>query len=256
MPATAPRVGLFVTCLVDLYRPQAGFAAVKLLEDAGCIVEVPAAQTCCGQPGLNSGDAATARDLARRVVATFRPYEHVVVLSGSCAGTIRRHYPELFADDPEMRRAVRALAARTYELVEYLVDVRGLTAVEAAFGGRVAHHLSCSALRELGMAGKTETLLDTVSGLDRVSLAHPEECCGFGGTFCVKYPDISERMATGKVQDIHDSGAEIVASGDLGCLLNIIGRAQRMDVPLKGRHVAEVLAGDVASPPLGEDEED
>lgn len=256
MPASSPRVGLFVTCLVDLYRPQAGFAAVKLLEDAGCVVEVPAAQTCCGQPGLNSGDTEAARDLARQVIETFQPYDHVVVLSGSCAGMIRQHYAEMFADDPETLRAARALAAKTYELVEFLADVLKVTAVKASFGGRVAHHLSCSALRELGAEGKAEPLLRSLSGLELAELAHPEECCGFGGTFCVKYPGISERMATGKVQDIQDSGAEVVVSGDLGCLLNIIGRARRMDVPLKGRHIAEVLAGDVASAPLGEGEED
>src|SRR5581483_6538918 len=163
-PAT-PRVGLFVTCLVDFMRPSVGFAAVKLLERAGCRVEVPRAQTCCGQPGYNSGDRRSARDLARAVIAAFEGYDYVVVPSGSCGGMIRTHYPALFADDATMRARVEALAARTFELVSFLTDVMGVTAVEARYPGTVTYHDACSGLRELGIKEQPRRLLATVDGL-------------------------------------------------------------------------------------------
>ncbi|WP_147022098.1 (Fe-S)-binding protein, partial [Microvirga aerophila] len=155
---TKPRIGLFVTCLVDLMRPSVGFAAVKLLEDAGCAVHAPV-QTCCGQPGFNSGDRGTARDLAERTIAAFEEFDYVVAPSGSCAGMIRAHYPELFDDDPNWLPRANALAAKTYELTSFLVDVMGVTRVDAAFSGTVTYHDSCSGLRELGVRTQPRSLL-------------------------------------------------------------------------------------------------
>ena len=253
MSATKPRVALFVTCLVDLYRPSVGFAALRLLEEAGCRVEVPATQTCCGQPAYNTGDRATAKDLARAVIDAFLGYDHVVAPSGSCAGMIAHHYPALFEDDPAYRGRAEALAARTHELTAFLVDVMGSVAARPAYDGIAAYHDSCSGLREMGVRAQPRALLARVPGLTVKELAEPELCCGFGGTFCVKYPAISTRMVTDKVADIRATGADTLLAGDLGCLLNMAGRLKREASPVRVRHVAEVLAGmtnEVA--PIGE----
>ncbi len=253
MHQTRPRVALFVTCLVDLYRPSVGFAAIRLLEAAGCLVEVPAAQTCCGQPAYNSGDRATARDLARRVIDTFLHYDYVVVPSGSCGGQIAHHYPGLFEDDPEYRARAETLAGKTHELVSFLADVIGTAEVTARYEGMVTYHDSCSGLRELGIKAQPRRLLAAVDGLVLKEMEDAEVCCGFGGTFCVKYPDISVRMVSDKVQNIQATGADTLLAGDLGCLLNMAGRLHREGAPVKVRHVAEVLAGmteEVA--PIGE----
>ena len=250
-----PRVGLFVTCLVDLFRPTVGFSAVKLLEDAGCLVEVPAAQTCCGQPAYNAGDRADAIELARRVITVFAGYDYVVVPSGSCAAMIRRHYPALFADDPEMRGRADDLAGRTWELTSFLSDVLEVELGPVGYAGTVAYHDSCSGLRELGVREQPRRLLRKVSGLEIKELAQPEECCGFGGTFCVKYPEISEKMVGDKAEDVVATDADTLLAGDLGCLMNIAGRLQRMGSPVKVRHVAEVLAGAATGPAIGEAEE-
>ncbi len=245
------RVGLFATCLVDLWRPSVGFAAVELLERAGYAVEVPAAQTCCGQPAWNAGDRADAADLARRTVALFEPYDWVVVPSGSCAGMLRVHYPELLADDPAWAERARALADRVHELVSFLVRVAGLERVEGRLSCRVTYHDSCSGLRELGIREEPRRLLSGIEGLELVEMARPEECCGFGGTFCVKYPEISTRMVDEKAADIEATGADLVLAGDLGCLLNIAGRLRRRGSRVAVRHVAEVLAGRLDVPPIG-----
>jgi len=253
MPPSKPRVALFVTCLVDLYRPTVGFAAIRLLERAGCEVAVPREQTCCGQPAYNSGDRADAREIARRVIDAFLPYDFTVAPSGSCAGMIAHHYPALFDDDPQYRGRAEALAAKTSELVSFLTDVMGVERVEARHDGVVAYHDSCSGLRELGIRAQPRALLGTVRGLTLKELAEPDVCCGFGGTFCVKYPDISTRMVADKARDIAATGADTLLAGDLGCLLNIAGRLRREGSPIHVRHVAEVLAGvtaDVA--PIGE----
>ena len=250
MPQTRPpRVALFVTCLVDLYRPNVGFSAIRLLEEAGCQVEVPRGQTCCGQPAYNTGDRATTRDLARRVVEEFLPYDHVVVPSGSCGGMVAHHYPGLFADDPEYRRKAEALAARTHELVSFLTDVMGMERVSARSEGVATYHDSCSGLREMGVKAQPRRLLGTVQGLSLKEMRDPEVCCGFGGTFCVKYPEISTRMVTDKARDIAATGADTLLAGDLGCLLNMAGRLKREGVPVKVRHVAEVLAGRTGEAP-------
>jgi L-lactate dehydrogenase complex protein LldE len=251
MPEPA-RVALLVTCLVDLFRPSVGFAAVKLLEQAGCTVEVPRAQTCCGQPGYNSGDKADAKAIARQVIDAFAGYDYVVAPSGSCAGMVRVHYPELFADEPAMLGRAEELAARTWELVSFLTDVRGMTGVAAHFAGRVTYHDSCSGLRELRVKGQPRKLLDSVAGLTLAELPGAEICCGFGGTFAVKYPEISDKMATDKITDIAATGADCVLAGDLGCLLQIAGKLSRAGSPVAARHVAEVLADMTDTvPPIG-----
>jgi L-lactate dehydrogenase complex protein LldE len=246
------RVALFVTCLVDLFRPTVGFAAVKLLEDAGCTVDVPRRQTCCGQPAYNSGDRADAKAIALQVFNAFAGYDYVVAPSGSCAGMLRIHYPELFADDSENLTRAQDLAERSWELVSFLVDVCGVPAVTASWQRRITYHDACSGLRELGVKLQPRQLLASVSGLSIEELPGAEVCCGFGGTFCVKYPEISDKMVTDKAADIAATGAEAVLAGDLGCLLNIAGKLYRLGRQIEVRHVAEVLAGmNDRLPPIG-----
>ncbi len=248
-----PRVALFVTCLVDLHRPTVGFAAIHLLRQAGCVVEVPRAQTCCGQPAYNTGDRATTRDLCRGILDAFEGYDYVVVPSGSCAGMIRHHLPGLFDDDPNTSARAQALGDRTYELVSFLVDVMGMDRVTASYSGTVTYLDSCAGLREMGVKTQPRALLGTVAGLTLAEMKEPETCCGFGGTFCVKYPDISVRMVADKVADIGSTGAGTVLAGDVGCLLNIAGRLQREGSAVQVRHIAEVLADMSASvPAIGE----
>jgi len=246
------RVGLFVTCLVDLFRPSVGFAAVKLLEDAGCTVEVPRAQTCCGQPAYNSGDRAGARAIAAQVVAAFEGFDHVVAPSGSCAGMLRRHYPALLADDPALAPRARRLAERSHELVSFLTDVIGAAPPPARYDGVVTYHDACSGLRELGIKAQPRKLLAGVAGLTLAELPESEVCCGFGGTFCVKYPEISNRMVGDKAAGVAQTGADTLLAGDMGCLLNLAGKLKRDGSPVRVRHVAEVLAGMTDAPPIGE----
>jgi L-lactate dehydrogenase complex protein LldE len=250
--ATGPLVGLFVTCLVDLFRPSVGFAAIKLIEAAGCRVEVPAAQTCCGQPAYNSGDRKDTRAIARQVIAAFEPYDYVVAPSGSCAGMLKLHYAELFADEPEWSARAEAFSAKVHELIGFLVDIRGLGAVDAAFAGTITYHDSCSGLRELGIRDQPRRLLRSVDGLSVAELKDADVCCGFGGTFCVKYPDISNAIVEKKTASISASGADMLLAGDLGCLLNMAGKLKRQGSAIHSRHVAEVLAGMTDVPPIGE----
>ena len=246
------RVALFVTCLVDLFRPSVGFAAVKLLEQAGCSVDVPRAQTCCGQPAYNSGGRADAKAIALQVLDAFAGYEHVVSPSGSCAGMIRLHYPELFADDPANLPRARELAGRSWELVSFLVDVCGMRSVGARWDREVTYHDACSGLRELGVKLQPRQLLASVAGLTLKELPGAEDCCGFGGTFCAKYPDISDKMVSDKEADIAATGADAVLAGDLGCLLNIAGKLHRQGRQVEVRHIAEILAGMTeTTPPIG-----
>jgi L-lactate dehydrogenase complex protein LldE len=246
------RVALFVTCLVDLFRPTVGLAAAKLLEDAGCLVEAPRAQTCCGQPAYNSGDRRTAQAIARQVVELFEGYDHVVAPSGSCAGMLRVHYPSLLADDPAYAGRAAALAAKSHELVGFLVDVLKQERVAARFPGRITYHDSCSGLRELDVKQQPRRLLASVEGLEIKELPGAEVCCGFGGTFCIKFPEISDRLVSEKAADIEATGAETLLAGDLGCLLNMAGKLSRRGAKVRARHVAEVLAGMAEGPAIGE----
>ncbi len=245
-----PRVGLFVTCLVDLMRPSVGFAAVKLLEQAGCSVEVPVAQTCCGQPAYNSGDRSDAAALARQTISAFEGFDYVVAPSGSCAGMLKLHYPALLSGDPEWSGKAKAFAERVYELISFLVDVRGMESVDADFQGRVTYHDSCSGLRELGIKDQPRRLLASVRGLELAEMADAEVCCGFGGTFAVKYPDISNAMVEKKTANVAATDPDLLLAGDLGCLLNMAGKLKREGRRIAARHVAEVLAGEISDPPI------
>ncbi|MGL4810917.1 MAG: (Fe-S)-binding protein, partial [Beijerinckiaceae bacterium] len=209
-----PRVALFATCLVDLIRPSVGFAAVKLLEDAGCTVDVPP-QTCCGQPAFNSGDRKTAQALALQMIDAFQPYDYVVAPSGSCAGQVAKHFPELFADDLQMAKRAHALAAKTHELTSFLVDVLGVVSVTAACNATATYHDSCSGLREMGVKAQPRLLLSSVQGLTLTEMNENETCCGFGGTFAVKYGEISDAIVTKKAENISASGAQMLLAGDM-----------------------------------------
>jgi L-lactate dehydrogenase complex protein LldE len=239
------RVGLFVTCLVDMMRPSVGFAAIKLLEAGGAEVVVPAGQTCCGQPAYNSGDRADAHALAAKVIAEFEGCDYVVAPSGSCSGMIRTHYGELLDDDTALAARAQALAAKTFELTDFLVNVLKLDKVPGRFDGTVTYHDSCAGLREMGVKAQPRALLAKVPGLKLEEMAEPETCCGFGGTFSIKFGEISARLADNKCQHIANSGAGTVVLGDMGCLMNMEGRMRRRgDLDTKFLHVAEVLAGE------------
>ncbi len=243
------RVGLFVTCLVDFFRPTVGFAAVQLLEDAGCKVEVPV-QACCGQPAFNSGDRRDARAIGERVIETFSAFDYVVVPSGSCAGMLKVHYPELFQGDPNWAPRANAFAAKCFELVSFLVDVLGVKTSNARFEGEVTYHDACSGLRELHIKSQPRALLATVSGLTLKEMPDAEVCCGFGGTFCVKYPEISNAIVTKKAANVRATGAPVLLAGDLGCLMNMAGKLAREGSHVEVRHVAEVLAGLTDTPAI------
>jgi len=242
------RVGFFITCLVDLMRPEIAEAAVALLESAGCSVEVPMSQTCCGQPGYNSGDSATARDLARKFLAEFERFDYVVVPSGSCGGMVRHHYPALFADEPDLRIRIGALAERTWELTAFLHDVLKIRSLPGRFEGDVTYHDSCAGLRELGVQAQPRALLALQPGVRLTEMQDARACCGFGGTFALKYGDISSAIVDEKIERIRASGAPCVVLGDLGCMLNIEGRLRRTgDTTTRVLHVAQVLAGDAVA---------
>jgi L-lactate dehydrogenase complex protein LldE len=242
---TRMRVGLFVTCLVDLMRPSIGFAALRLLEAAGCEVVVPPAQTCCGQPGYNSGDRKAAKALALKVLQEFDGCDYVVLPSGSCAGMIRMHYPALFKDDPAVIESIKRLSARTYELTDFLVNVAKLQNIPGDYSGSLTYHDSCSGLREMGVQAQPRALLARMPGVKLTEMRESTTCCGFGGTFSVKFGDISARMADNKCEHIAQTGAGAIVAGDLGCLMNIEGRLRRRgDLQTKVLHIAEVLAGE------------
>ena len=237
------KVGLFVTCLVDLVRPSIGFAALKLLEDAGCDVIVPDSQTCCGQPGYNSGAREIAKRLAEKILADFRGCDYVVAPSGSCSGQMKVHAVEdLFKGEPE-EAEFRALAAKWFELSDFLVNILKVDLAPARLQGAITYHDSCSGLRELGIKQQPRALL-AKSGCALIEMQDAEKCCGFGGTFSIKLGEISTRMAENKCVNIGIAGADAVVGGDLGCLLNIEGRLRRNgDMKTKVYHFAEILAG-------------
>ncbi len=248
----SPRVGLFATCLMNLFRPNLGFSAVELLERAGCRVEVPSAQTCCGQPAYSSGEDDIARALARQAIEQFEGFDYIVAASGSCVGTLR-HYPKLLACDPAWAARAQAFAEKSHELLSFLVDVRGFSSA-SHYAGVVTYHDSCSGLRELGLKAQPRRLLEGVSGAALAEMDDAEVCCGFGGSFCLKYPAISEKLVDDKIAAIEASGADTLLGGDLGCLLNIAGRLKRRGSRVRVWHTAEVLAGRTSGPAIGEGE--
>lgn len=239
------RVALFVTCLVDLMRPSIGFAALKLLDRPGVDVTVPARQTCCGQPAYNAGDRADAIGLARKFIEEFEGFDAVVAPSGSCSGMVRTHFAELLKDDPPWRARAEPLAARTWELTQFLAEVLKVDAVPGRFDGKVTYHDSCAGLREMGVKVQPRALLGKVAGLTLSEMTECETCCGFGGTFALKFGEISTRLADDKCRHVEAAGADAVVLGDLGCMLNIEGRLRRRGhAATQVLHVAEVLAGE------------
>jgi len=247
-----PKVGLFVTCLVDLYRPNVGFAAIALLEQSGCEVVVPEVQTCCGQPAYNSGDQRSTVKLAKQTIEAFSQFDYVVAPSGSCAGMLKHHYPQLFDEQSQWFEKANTLADRVFELTSFLVDVMKFNLETAQFDASITYHDSCSGLRELDIKAQPRKLLSSVAGVNVYEMEDTEVCCGFGGTFCIKFPEISERMVNDKVALATQSGAEVLAGGDLGCLLNISGRLNRLSSPMRVYHVAEIIAGMTNVPAIGE----
>ena len=247
------RVGLFVTCLVDTIRPQIGFAAIQLLGEAGCMVEVPQQQTCCGQPAFNSGDDADAARLARQTVAALEPYDYAVLPSGSCAATIRHGYPDLLADDPTWAARAAAVAAKTYEITSFLADVMAFIPQGRSLKASATYHDSCSGLREMGVARQPRALLARIEGLEMRGLAGNDVCCGFGGTFCVKFPAISNAIVAEKAEAVERTGADLLLAGDLGCLMNMAGKLHRRGARTRCFHTIEVLAGRADGPSIGEE---
>lgn len=245
-----PRVGLFATCLVDLFRPSVGFASVKLLQQAGCEVHVPVAQTCCGQPAYNTGDRADTREIAEQVIEAFEGFDFIVAPSGSCASMLRKHYPGLFAGDAAWEERAQRFSDKCHELISFLSDVMMVRDTGAVLEATVTYHDSCSGLRELGVQQQPRKLLANVDGLAIREMTDSDVCCGFGGTFCVKYSDISNAIVTKKVGNIDQSGADMLLAGDLGCLMNMAGKLKRQGSGVEARHVAEVLADMTDQPPI------
>ncbi|WP_102959484.1 (Fe-S)-binding protein [Mangrovicella endophytica] len=252
-PGEGLEVALFVTCLVNVMRPQIAESAIDLLEAAGCHVVVPLEQTCCGQPALNAGDAEDAKAMARHQIAVLEPFAHVVVPSGSCTATIAHDYVALFADDPVWGPRARALASRIHEVLSFLVDVLGFTPPPVRLPATATYHDTCSGLRELGIRAQPRQLLKSVEGLELVPLPDADVCCGFGGTFCIKYPAIADAVVTEKTAAIRSTGADILLGGDLGCLMNMAGKLKRQGSTVRTYHTVEVLAGRGALPGLGEE---
>lgn len=252
---SGPTIGLFVTCLVDLMRPSVGFAALRLLERAGARVVVPENQTCCGQPAYNSGDFKDARAIAQDVIEAFAGFDHVVAPSGSCAGMIRVHYPTLFKDDAAWAARAEDLASRTFELTQYLAEHLDLNKVSATLDASVVYHDSCASRREMGVVDQPRKLLATVDGVSLKELADTETCCGFGGLFSIKFPDVSGDIVDKKSQMIEDTGADMLVGADLGCLMNMSGKLKRRGSGVRVYHIAEVLAGMTDAPGVGEGED-
>jgi L-lactate dehydrogenase complex protein LldE len=243
------RVSLFVTCLVDQLWPSVGVAAVEVLRRAGCEVAFDPRQTCCGQPAFNSGWRDEARRVARALLEVYDadPADAVVLPSGSCASMFR-HFEELFEGDAAMQARATSLARRTHELSSFLVDVLGVTDLGARFDGRVTWHDACHGLRELGLRSQPRALLSRVAGCELVELDGHDSCCGFGGTFAVKQPELSVAMADVKLETIERSGVDAVVSGDVSCLMQLGGRLARRGSPIRTLHLAEVLAGRAGAP--------
>ena len=250
-PPQPPKVALFVTCLVDFFRPSVGFATVKILERAGCHVMVPENQTCCGQPAYNSGDRNNSVDIACQVIESFKDYDFVITPSGSCASMIKEHYTRLFDDSLDWHEKADNLAKRTYELSSFLVDILGIKKMAGKYLGKAVYHDSCTGLRELGIKAQPRALLSGIEGLEIIEYEGAEVCCGFGGTFCVKYSDISDKIVTSRINQLTPTDADTLLGGDLGCLINLAGKLMREGSSIQVRHMAEVLAGLTDYPAIG-----
>jgi len=237
------KIQLFITCILDTLYPQIGEAVVHVLQRVGLTVQFPQDQTCCGQPAFNAGLRSQARPVAMHTIQVFENTEGPIIIpSGSCAAMIRHYYPELFANDPEWGERARAIAKRSYEFTEFLVDILGITDLGAQYKGSLTYHPSCHLTRDLGVDRQPRALLDAVRGAQIIDLPNAHECCGFGGVFSVEYPEISTAMLGRKITNIQTSDASLVVSCDAGCITNINGGLQRMGRPPKAVHIAEILA--------------
>jgi len=236
-------VTLFVQCLVDALYPEVGEAVVLIFQKLGIPIECPTAQTCCGQPAFNTGYRKEARSAAKRFIEIFEGAERIVCPSGSCVHMVRHHYADLFADDPEWARRAKEIGARTYELSEYLVDVLGVEDLGAAYHGKITYHDSCHLLRGLGIAEQPRRLIRHVRGAELIEMKDSERCCGFGGAFSFKYPDISAAILDDKVKNIVATGADLVVGCDMSCLMSIQGRLSRIGSSIAVLHIAQLLAG-------------
>ena len=245
------KVGLFATCLVDLIRPEVGFASARLIKSSGFKVHVPKDQTCCGQPLFNSGDFKGAKKVALFFLKTFRDFDYVVTPSGSCAGNIKIHFSELFPDGSTEQALAHEVGSKTYELTQFLSDISDCE-INSSYADNCTYHDSCAGFRELGIKAQPRQLLSNVKDLTLTECEDSTACCGFGGTFCVKYPKISARIVRDKAENIENTGANTLLGGDLGCLMNIAGTLQRRGTKVRVRHVAEVLSGCSNTPAIGE----
>jgi len=231
-----------ITCLGDLFFPEVGVAMVTLLRRLGVTVEFPQGQTCCGMPLFNSGYHHDAAVVAARTVGLFAGAEHVVVPSGSCAWMVKTEYPGLLKDDPALKAAAEVLATKTYELSQFLVDVLGVTSVESSFRGKVAYHDSCHLLRGLGESRAPRTLLRGVKGCQLVELPGSDECCGFGGSFSVRLPEVSTAVLDKKLASAEGTGADCLVACDAGCLMQMGGGLTRRGSRVRAVHLAQILA--------------
>ena len=236
------KVSLFITCLVDQFFPQIGISTMKILRKLGVEVEFDGRQTCCGQPALNTGYEAEARQVAQHFLEVYRDSDHIVVPSGSCSTMIKVFFPKLFAEDSSRRRLAEEVGQRTFELSEFLSSVLGVESTGARFPEVVTYHDSCHLLRELGISSEPRQLIRAVEEIDLREMEHSDRCCGFGGTFSVKFPDVSAAMGNDKVGWIRSSGARYVIASDVGCLMHINGLLERNQIPIQTMHLAELLA--------------
>jgi L-lactate dehydrogenase complex protein LldE len=239
---TTPKVALFITCLADQFFPQVGECVVKILRRLGVEVSFNPAQTCCGQPAFNTGYRQEAKEVAARVLELFEDADYVVAPSGSCTSMVRVFYPELFAGEPGLLKKCERLRERFKEFSEFLVGVLGVEDVGARFPHRVTYHDSCHLLRELGIEEPPRKLLRQVRGIELVEMADDKLCCGFGGTFSVKFPEVSVAMGEDKLRAASQAGAEYLVASDAGCLMHLAGLIHRQGLPLRTLHLAEVLA--------------
>ncbi|MFZ0240190.1 MAG: (Fe-S)-binding protein [Desulfobacterales bacterium] len=242
MITTPKKVTLFVQCLVDSLYPEVGEAMLKIFRRLNLAVDCPTEQTCCGQPAFNSGYRRDARIAAERFIRIFEEAEAIVCPSGSCVHMVRRHYPDLFRDSPDWRRRAAAVGEKTFELTQFLVDVLKVEDLGARFNGLITLHDSCQALRGLAISAQPRRLIAKIAGAEFVEMPDSDRCCGFGGSFAVKYPEISTAMVDDKVRDIIATKADVVTGVDVSCLMNIQGRLSRLASPVRVLHIAQLLA--------------
>lgn len=240
------KAALCATCLIDQFYPEVGEATVKVLRGQGVDVSFPEGQTCCGQIAFNAGFRADAADVARNFLDVFEDQENVVVPSGSCASMIKVYYPELFADEPDTLERAKAVGERTHELTDFLVNVLGVSDVGAQGSGLVTYHDACHLLRELGISKEPRELIEGVEGVELQEMEDADACCGFGGLFSVKFPEISAAILESKLESIRNSGAKTLVASDCGCLMHIRGAMQRKGMDVRAVHIAELLAGEGA----------